>query len=53
MPYQSHPASMVDLLAKLNYRVNKDDGNRKTDGQTEKWRDAGDDNNHSAEDAEG
>ena len=33
----------------LSYRVNKDDGNRQTDRRT----DAGDDNNPSAEEAEG
>ena len=41
----------------LSYRVNKDDGNRQTDGQTDgrtdRRTDAGDDNNPSAEEAEG
>ena len=40
-----------------HYRVNKYDGNRQTDrqtdGQTDKRTDAGDDNNPSAEEAEG
>ena len=52
MPYQSHPTSLWDLLDKLSYRVNRDDGNRQTDGcpdgQTQ-----GDDNNPSVEGGEG
>ena len=39
---------MVDLMDKLSYCVNKYDGNR----QTERWTDAGDDNNSLADEAE-
>ena len=44
MPYQSHPASLVDLLDKLMMG---------TDKQTDRRTDWGDDNNPLAEKADG
>ena len=45
--------SIVKQVYWLSYRVNKDDGNRQTDGQNDRQTDAGDANNPSAEEAKG